>query len=107
MGHGLRCSKTCGFFLDQGSNSYLLHWKSDPLPLSHQGSPIKDIFRHEWQAKCEVTEQVNLTLRGLGKLTVLEKENPSEGSQAATRQKTRAWEAHLGTPEQQPSISAF
>ena len=28
-----------------------------------------------------------MTLRGLGKLTVSEKENPSEGSQAATRQK--------------------
>ena len=28
-----------GIFLTQGSNSNLLHWQADSLPLSHQGSP--------------------------------------------------------------------
>ena len=28
-----------GIFLTQGSNSCLLHWQADSLPLSHQGSP--------------------------------------------------------------------
>ena len=36
---GLICSAVCGFFLDQGSNPRLLHWKVDSLPLSHRGSP--------------------------------------------------------------------
>ena len=29
-----------GIFLTQGSNTYLLHWQADSLPLSHQGNPI-------------------------------------------------------------------
>ena len=29
-------------FPDQGSNSSLLHWQVDSLPLSHQGSPVGD-----------------------------------------------------------------
>ena len=29
----------CGIFPDQGSNSHLLHWQADSLPLNHQGSP--------------------------------------------------------------------
>ena len=29
-----------GIFLTQGSNSGLLHWQSDPLPLSRLGSPF-------------------------------------------------------------------
>ena len=29
----------CGLFFDQGSNPCLLHWQTDSLPLSHQGSP--------------------------------------------------------------------
>ena len=28
-----------GIFLTQGSNSNLLHWQADSLPLGHQGSP--------------------------------------------------------------------
>ena len=36
---GLSYSVACGIFLDQGSNTYLLHWQVDSLPLSHQGSP--------------------------------------------------------------------
>ena len=36
---GLGHSTACGTFLDQGSNSCLLHWQPDSLPLSHQGSP--------------------------------------------------------------------
>ena len=39
MVHGLSCSMACGFFPDQGSNKWLLHWQTDSLPLSHQGSP--------------------------------------------------------------------
>ena len=37
--HGLSCSMARGFFPDQGSNKCLLHWQTDSLPLSHQGSP--------------------------------------------------------------------
>ena len=33
--HGLSCSEACGIFLDQGSNSYLLPWQADSLPLSY------------------------------------------------------------------------
>ena len=29
-----------GIFPTQGSNPCLLHWQADPLPLSHQGSPV-------------------------------------------------------------------
>ena len=39
VSHGLGCSKACAVFLDQGSNSNLLHWWVDSLPRSHQGSP--------------------------------------------------------------------
>ena len=39
MVHRLSCSKACGIFLDQGSNSHHLHWEADSLPLSPQGSP--------------------------------------------------------------------
>ena len=38
--HRLNCSKACGIFLGEGSNLCLLHWQTDSLPLSHQGSPI-------------------------------------------------------------------
>ena len=27
--HRLSCSAVCGIFLDQGSNTYLLHWQAD------------------------------------------------------------------------------
>ena len=37
--HGLSCSASCGILQDQGSNTCLLHWQADSLPLSHQGSP--------------------------------------------------------------------
>ena len=40
--HGLICSSACGVFLDQGLNSYLLHWQEDSLLLSHKGSPTLD-----------------------------------------------------------------
>ena len=33
--HGLSCCEACGIFLDQGSNSCLLLWQVDSLPLSH------------------------------------------------------------------------
>ena len=39
MAHGFNCPAACGIFPDQGSNSCLLHWQADSLPLSHQGSP--------------------------------------------------------------------
>ena len=44
--HGLSCSAACGSFLDQGSNSCLLDWQMDSLPLSHQGSPLFGVFEH-------------------------------------------------------------
>ena len=37
--HGLSCPMPCGIFSDRGSNSCLLRWQADSLPLSHQGSP--------------------------------------------------------------------
>ena len=41
--HGLRRSAECGIFSDQWSNLCLLLWQVGSLPLSHQGSPQKDI----------------------------------------------------------------
>ena len=38
--HRLGCSLTCGIFLDQGTNLRVLNRQADPLPLSHQGSPV-------------------------------------------------------------------
>ena len=40
----LSCSAACGIFWDQGSNSCLLPWQMDSLPLSHQGSPSQSVF---------------------------------------------------------------
>ena len=37
--HRLSYSEACGILRDQGSNSCLLHWQEDSLPLSYQGSP--------------------------------------------------------------------
>ena len=37
---GLSCSVAYGIILDQGLNPHLLHWQTDSLPLSHQGSPV-------------------------------------------------------------------
>ena len=38
--HRLSCSVACGTVPDQGSNPRLLHWQTDSLPLTHQGSPL-------------------------------------------------------------------
>ena len=38
VAHRLSCSMACGIFLDQGLNLCLLHWQTDSLPPSHQGS---------------------------------------------------------------------
>ena len=35
-----------GIFPTQGSSLHLLHWQADPLPLSHQGSPVKLIQQY-------------------------------------------------------------
>ena len=43
MAHGCRCPVACGTFPDQKSNSCLLHWQADSLPLGHQGNP-KTLF---------------------------------------------------------------
>ena len=48
MAHGLSSSVAHGIFPDQGLNSCLLHWQADPLPLSHQGSPLRTLLRHEF-----------------------------------------------------------
>ena len=39
------CPTTGGFSPDQGSNPWPLHWQADSLPLSHQGSPVSNIFK--------------------------------------------------------------
>ena len=41
VSHGISCSSVCGIFPDQGSNLCLLHWQTDSLLLSHQGSPSR------------------------------------------------------------------
>ena len=38
--HGLSCPAACGTFPQQRRNPRLLHWQTDSLPLSHQGSPV-------------------------------------------------------------------
>ena len=43
-GVGLSCSAARGIFLEQGSNSCLLHWQVDSLPLKLQGSPKAFFF---------------------------------------------------------------
>ena len=35
----------CGILLGHGLNPSLLYWEADSLPLSHQGSPRRDLFR--------------------------------------------------------------
>ena len=45
VAHKLSCSEACGIFLDQGLNPCLLHWQVDSLPLSHQGSPVQQLFK--------------------------------------------------------------
>ena len=42
---GVRGSKACGIFPDQGLNLCLLHWQEDSLPLSYQGS-LRIHFQH-------------------------------------------------------------
>jgi len=39
VAHGLSCCEACGIFLDQGSNTCLLHWQACSYSLSHQRSP--------------------------------------------------------------------
>ena len=46
VAHGLRCSVSCGIFLDQGLNPCLLHWQADSYPLFHQGSPFSSFFHY-------------------------------------------------------------
>ena len=41
----LSCSTACGILLDWGLNPCPLHWQSDPLPLTHQGSPTWKIIK--------------------------------------------------------------
>ena len=36
-----------GTFPDQGSNLSLLHWQTDSLPLSHQGSPSHEFYEND------------------------------------------------------------
>ena len=40
---GVAISFSRVIFLTQGSNSCLLHWQADSLPLSHQGSPSEKL----------------------------------------------------------------
>ena len=52
MEHRLSCPEECEIFLDQGSNSCLLHWQMDSLPLSHQGSPLHLFFLRSDETLC-------------------------------------------------------
>ena len=56
---GLSCSTACGIFPDQGSNSCLLHWQVDSLPLSHQGNP-SCVFRIHVSHNGTTSPQVEL-----------------------------------------------
>ena len=42
---GLSGPEACGIFLDQGSNSRPLHWKTDSYPLAPQESSLHIIFK--------------------------------------------------------------
>ena len=42
--HGLSRSAACGIFLDQGSNTRLLHWQADSLPLEPPGKPPHNLM---------------------------------------------------------------
>ena len=62
VAYGLSCSTACGIFLDQGLNSCLLHWQSNSLTLSHQGSPKIYFFFFYYVQFCvltHVTEQLH------------------------------------------------
>ena len=45
VAHGLSCSAACEIFPGQGSNSGLLHWQADSLPLSLQGSCKRPLYQ--------------------------------------------------------------
>ena len=56
VAHGFSCSAAYGIFLDQGSNLCLLHWQTDCILLSHQGSPSSWILI--WEGKREMFKVV-------------------------------------------------
>ena len=60
--HGFSCSAARGIFLDQGSNSCLLHWQADSLPLSHQRS---DQIRSVAQSCPTLCDPMNRSTPGL------------------------------------------
>ena len=47
VARGLQFSVASGTFPDQGSNLSLLHWQTDSLPLSHQGSPSHEFYEND------------------------------------------------------------
>ena len=53
VAHRLSCLMACRILPDQESNLCLLHWQTDSLPLSHQGSPV-DSYNDE-------KEEINIT----------------------------------------------
>ena len=44
VARALSCSDACGISADQGQDPCLLHWQTDSLPLSHQGSPYLEFL---------------------------------------------------------------
>ena len=46
VAHWLGCPTVCRIFLDQGSSVCPLHWQTDSLPLTHQGSPLTCFFKN-------------------------------------------------------------
>ena len=64
--HRLSCSAACEIFLDQGLNSFLLHWQADSEPLSH------DIAEHNIRLNFKsVVDEVPQLLFVLGSLLFL------------------------------------
>ena len=61
-----------GVFPPQESNLSLLHWQADSLPLSHQGSPERDVILKRWiMNEFSLFEKVALVPLKLKKLLYL------------------------------------
>lgn len=44
MAHGLSCFPACGMFLDQRSNTCLVYWQANSLPLNPREAPSAGYF---------------------------------------------------------------
>ena len=96
---GLSASLSYEMFPDQGSNSCLLHWQADSLPLSHQGSPkgCLAIFQgqnlglpHQVKASL-VAQTVKESVCNTGDLGSIPGSGRSPGKGMATHSSILAW----------------